>query len=113
MKIKMIYAVAAMFLFAIAFSNFAIAKEESKNLKEVKIKTNAWNLESQNQIVDKLLEQEGVSDAYFSALSKEVTVKYNPDVTTVDEIRFTIEDLGYNTELAGEGSDKESSLTVR
>ncbi len=113
MKKKMTFALAALFLFVIAMSNSAFAKEEANDVNEVRIQTTAWHFEQQNSIIDKLLQEEGVADAWFDADEKIVNVSYNPNVISVDNIRFVIEDMGYETDIVENDTEKESKYTSK
>lgn len=101
----------ALLFFALT-ANVETYADDSKTEK-VEIKTNAWNWQSQNGVVDKLLEEDGVKDAYFSSEDNIVVVEFCVDKTGVDNIRYTIETMGYSTELIGNKPEELNKYTEK
>lgn len=106
-------ALSIIFAFAIAImmtASYSALAKDNVDVKETKIETNAWNFQQQNEIIDKLLEDEAIVDAYFEAETEIVTVTYNSKDVGVDNIRFMIEEMGYQTEIVEAETEETSNV---
>lgn len=85
----------------------AFATMQAENSKQVKIQTNLHCEGCKTKIEKKLQGANGVIKSTADVKTKVVTVNYNPDKTTIDNIRQSIADMGYKADFIG--NDKTSS----
>tara|TARA_B100000614_G_scaffold216921_1_gene201929 strand:- start:53 stop:403 length:351 start_codon:yes stop_codon:yes gene_type:complete len=83
----------------VVFSTFGfqISAQKIKNVKEV------FEVSGNCDMCKTLIETtaisiEGVKSSRWNMLSKTMKVKFNPNLTSSDEIQKTIADIGYDTE---------------
>lgn len=94
-KIGSIFFVVLMTLFVLANNTFA---DEIK-FTEVKYKTSAQNYMDKTKLESKLKKTDGIDDAELSLDSKIVTITYNPEKVSPDQIRAKIEEMNITAEL--------------
>jgi copper chaperone CopZ len=66
--------------------------------KVVNIKTSAVCSMCKNKIEKALKSTLGISEALLNVKSKEVKVKYNPDLLSADQVRLVVINSGYNAD---------------
>lgn len=102
MKNKIINLCLILALFGFVFNQ--AAAEENKNVKEVKVQTNLHCGSCKAKIEDGLKTEKGILKTNTDVKSKVVTVSYNADETTSDNITKAIANLGYTAKsIDGKG----------
>jgi mercuric ion binding protein len=78
--------------------------------KMINIKTSAICGTCKNIIEKALKSTNGVSEALLNIKSKEVKVKYNPDLLSADQVRLVIINSGYNADEHPRNAEAYSAL---
>ncbi len=84
-------------LFALIFGNLTVNAQEAEITKE---KFKVWgNCGMCKTTIEKSLKSaDGIKSAKWSVESKKMTVKFDAEKTSLDEIKKTIASVGYDTE---------------
>jgi copper chaperone CopZ len=88
---RKLFAIAIMVMVTLAVS----AQDKEKNLETVKFKTSIDCQACVNKIMSNLPQEKGIKDVKCDLKTKEVTVAYNKEKNTPEEIRKSLEKLGY------------------
>jgi copper chaperone CopZ len=100
---KKILAIALMAMVTMAVS----AQDKEKNLETVKFKTSIDCQACVNKIMSNLPQEKGIKDVKCDLKTKEVTVAYNKEKNTPEEIKKSLEKLGYTAkELKAENTSE-------
>lgn len=81
---------------AILFTLFSFAKDGGKKRATIKVYGKCGMCE--NRIESTLKNTEGVLWADWEIETQELTVKYDPDTITLDEIKHKVAEVGHDTE---------------
>jgi len=79
-------------------TSFNYAQEKANGSEKATIKTSAVCGMCEKTIEDALNKQEGVLTAELNVKTAEVTVTYDSDKTTLDDVRKTISMIGYDAD---------------
>ncbi len=94
-------------LMLIAFPVLLTAQEKQKNTETVKYKTSIDCAACVNTIMTNLPQEKGIKDVKCDLKTKEVTVTYQKDKNNPDEIKKSLEKLGYTAKVVtAENIDK-------
>lgn len=85
-------------------------KKKNALTETVVINTSAQCDMCRMKIEGKLNEHKGIRVASLDIRSKKLTVKYNPEKTTVEEIKKAVTDLGYDADEAKGDAEAHKNL---
>jgi copper chaperone CopZ len=79
----------------LGFPALAMSQEKAKNTETVKYKTSIDCADCVNKIMTNLPQEKGIKDVKCDLPTKEVTVTYNTEKSNPEQIRKSLEKLGY------------------
>ncbi|HBS86057.1 MAG: hypothetical protein A2W91_08140 [Bacteroidetes bacterium GWF2_38_335] len=81
--------------------------QDSKEVKEIKFKSNVECNNCKSKIENHMAFVKGVKSVDASIDKKEVTITYKPEKTNAEEIKTELAKLGYGAEMIGEAGTGE------
>lgn len=81
---------------------FLTAQEKAKSTETVKFKTSIECNNCVNKVMTNLPQEKGIKDVKCDVKTQEVTVTYQKDKNNPDEIRKSIEKLGFTAKVVTE-----------
>jgi copper chaperone CopZ len=87
------------FLLIAIIPAFAIAQDKKGNLETVKYLTSIDCDDCVNKIMTNLPQEKGIKDVKCDLKTKEVTVSYQKDKNSPEEIKKSLEKLGYTAKV--------------
>ncbi|MCU0460131.1 MAG: heavy-metal-associated domain-containing protein [Bacteroidales bacterium] len=99
--------IAAVTLFLLSAANLAAQEKNKKELSSVRFETSIDCEGCVSTIMKNIPFEKGVKDVKCDLTTKEVTVQYQKDKTSAENLRRSIEKLGYTAEEVTEKQKKE------
>ena len=84
----------------IAVMAIATTVASAATIKKAEIQTSAYSFEQKSKMETKLMDMDGIEDAYLNTSDKVLTVEYDEEQISVDMITYKIvNELGFQAEL--------------